>query len=332
MPQIFQAGAINTAALTVPDVDIIVVDPQLLINGSPSDIEGIVGVASWGPLDTPLTAGTLADATGAVGPVTDRKHDLSTAVAIGTLQGASAFRLVRVSDGTDTAASVTVPSATLAVSPSFWSAFAMAVNSGTGVLRGASQLVSLDPIAGVLSALYSGVYGNGITVSVGLGSRFGTYRGVVRVPGAQPEIYDNLAADAAPTLASYTLVGGTDGASGVTSAQLVGADLEPATGVYALRGQGCAVVLVADLDDPTQWTTLDAFAISEASYSVNQVPFGTGISAAVALRNNGGLDSRYSKVMHGDALYFNDTVLGKIRLASPSSFAAAKLVAHTKAL
>lgn len=326
MPQIFQAGAVNTAALTVPDVDIIIVAPQLLINGSPTDILGVVGVGSWGPLNTPVTAGTLADASALVGPVSDRSHDLATVVAVGTLQGASNFRLVRVSDGTDAKATVTIPSADLTASPTFWTAAAAAINSGSGVLRGASQLVRVNGTTGAVTALYSGNVGNKVSLAVGPGSKNGTYRAVVRVSGGQPEVFDNIPAATAPTLASYALSGGTDGAA-VDSADLVGSDLSPATGVFALRGQGCSVAVIADLDDATQWTTLDAFGASEACYMVHQVVFGTSIPAAVALRNAEGLDSRNSKVMHGDALHFNDAVNGLIRLVSPSSFAAAKITA-----
>ena len=164
-------------------------------------------------------------------------------------------------------------------------------------------------------------------ISVGPGAKNGTYKGVVRVPGAQPELYDNIVAATAPTVANYTLSGGTDGDVGVTSAELVGNDSDPATGIYALRGHGTSVAIVTDLDDPTQWTTLDAWAVSEASYVVHQAAFGTSISATVALRNSEGLDSRASKLMHGDGLFYNDTVNGYVRLASPSTFAAAKIAA-----
>ena len=325
MAQIYQAGSVNTNALTVPDVDIIEITPQLLVTGAPSDIMGIVGVGSWGLVDQAMTAGTLADSVGLVGPVTNRSNDLSTAVAISVLQDVSDMRLVRVTDGTDTAASFQILSADLTASATFWSAFAAAVNTGAGVLRGASQAASIDGVHGVLTALYTGILGNTITVSVGQGAKTGTYRGVVSLSGAQPEVYDNLSAATAPIFKSYALAGGTDGASGVTSAELVGQDLSPGTGAYALRGQGCATLVVADLSDATQWTTLDALALSESSYVVHQVPFGTSIAAAITLKQSEGLDSRYSKVMHGDGLFWNDTTNGIVRLTSPSTFAAAKI-------
>ena len=200
---------------------------------------------------------------------------------------------------------------------------------GAGVIRGASQLVTFDATAGTFAALYSGTGGNAVTVAITGGAKASTFRAVVRMGSSTPEVFDGIAADPAhlPTPAAYTLTGGTDGADGITSAEMVGVDADPRTGLYALRGQGCSVVVVSDMDDSTQWTTIDAFASSEASFAVHQVALGTSISAAVALKQSVGLDSRYSKLMHGDGIYLNDTGNGVIRAVSPASFAAGKLVA-----
>jgi hypothetical protein len=50
MPQVVQLGQLNTAALQVADVYVQIVPPQFLINGIPTNIVGIVGSASWGPV------------------------------------------------------------------------------------------------------------------------------------------------------------------------------------------------------------------------------------------------------------------------------------------
>ena len=48
---IVQQGAINTTALIVPDLYVQIVPPQsLLLNGVPTDVLGVVGTASWGPV------------------------------------------------------------------------------------------------------------------------------------------------------------------------------------------------------------------------------------------------------------------------------------------
>ena len=50
MPQVVQIGQINTAALSVADVYLQIVPPQLLINGIPTNVVGVVGTAAWGPV------------------------------------------------------------------------------------------------------------------------------------------------------------------------------------------------------------------------------------------------------------------------------------------
>lgn len=97
-------GALNTTALIVPDLYVQIVPPQtLLLNGVPTDIAGIVGSASWGPVNEPVIIGSMADYALNFGPVMPRIFDMGTAVAVAVQQGAGNFRCVRVTDGTDTA-------------------------------------------------------------------------------------------------------------------------------------------------------------------------------------------------------------------------------------
>src|SRR5579875_1402336 len=99
---IVQQGSINTTALIVPDLYVQIVPPQnLVLNGVATDILGVVGTASWGPVNQPVIAGTMADYAQAFGPMVARKYDMGTQVATAVQQGAQNFRCVRVSDGTD---------------------------------------------------------------------------------------------------------------------------------------------------------------------------------------------------------------------------------------
>ena len=330
MPQILPLGSFNPAAQIVPDLTVAIVDPQTLVpNGAPTDIMGIVGTASFGPVGHPVVCGDLGEYVSLFGKVQARKHDAGTVVLASVLQGASDFRIVRVTDGTDVKASVTLSSGALSAAEVFWGNLASAINAGSGVIRGASQLVTFDAVTGKFEALYSGTSGNAVTVAITQGAKANTFRAVVRLGNSQPEVYEGIPAVAGslPTLTRYTLAGGTDGADAITSAQLVGVDSEPRTGTYALRGQGASVVVVADMDDSTQWTTIDAFAATEASYAIQQIAFGTSIADAVSLKQSVGLDSRYSKLMHGDGVYLNDTTNGVIRAVSPASFAAGRISA-----
>src|ERR1700712_2457346 len=105
MAQIVQAGALNTAALVVPDLYVQIATPQTLsLNGAPTNLLGLVGSASWGPVNQPVVFGTMAEFSTAFGPVMVRKFDLGTQVACAVQQGASAMVSVRVTDGSDTAA------------------------------------------------------------------------------------------------------------------------------------------------------------------------------------------------------------------------------------
>src|SRR5579875_3204552 len=102
---IVQQGSINTTALVVPDLYVQIVPPQnLVLNGVPTDIVGVVGSASWGPIGQPVIVGTMAEYAQNFGPVVARKYDMGTQVATAVQQGAQNFRCVRVSDGSETAA------------------------------------------------------------------------------------------------------------------------------------------------------------------------------------------------------------------------------------
>src|ERR1035437_6373368 len=103
---VYQLGSINTTALIVPDLYVQIVPPQIsLLNGVPTNILGIVGSASWGPVNNPTDVGSMAEFASIFGSVKARKYDMGTACALAVLQGAQAMKCVRVTDGNDTAAS-----------------------------------------------------------------------------------------------------------------------------------------------------------------------------------------------------------------------------------
>ena len=89
---IVQQGSINTTALLVPDLYVQIVPPQnLVLNGVPTDVIGVVGTASWGPVNQPVIVATMADYARNFGPVVARKHDIGTQVATAVQQGAQNF-------------------------------------------------------------------------------------------------------------------------------------------------------------------------------------------------------------------------------------------------
>jgi len=330
---IVQQNSINTNALSVPNLYVQVVAPQPQLNGVPTNILGVVGTATWGPVNSPTVASGPSDTAIQFGPMQARKYDLGTAVYTASLQGASNFKLIRVTDGTDAAASGTL-------------------GTGTGI---------------TFTAKYTGTLGNSITVVVGSGtnsvSGTVTYKLTVNLPGQLSEVYDNIggtgnalyvamaaainsglsglrgpsqylvatagSGTTAPTNPStVTLSGGTDDTGTITSAVLVGVDTVPRKGMYALRGTGVSVIMLADADDTTQWTLQNAYGLGEGAYMVTASPAGDTISNFSTTLATAGIDSYALKAIFGDWCYINDTVNGGItRLVSPQGFIAGKLAA-----
>lgn len=111
-PVITPQGALNTTALIVPNAYIQIVPPVTnYFNGLPTNILGVVGTAPWGPVNQPQTIGSMQAYAQKFGAIQARKYDLGTHVAAAVQQGANNFRCVRVTDGTDAAASVALSSA-----------------------------------------------------------------------------------------------------------------------------------------------------------------------------------------------------------------------------
>ena len=324
---IVQQGSINTTALIVPDLYVQIVPPQsLVINGVATNVVGVAGTASWGPVGEPVIVGSMSDYAASFGPVVARKHDMGTQVATAVQQGAADFRCVRVTDGTDTAAAFMIPT--------------------TGF---------------VLTAVHTGSRGNAIAITMAPGSRAGSWRFTVTLPGLVPEVYDNISGTGAAfwqALATAINTGqgpqrgpsrivvanagttavapvafawdfgtgavGSDGA-GVSATHLVGVDTAPRRGMYALRGQRCSLALLADADATAQWGAQAQFGLSEGIYMILTGAAGEGISAAIAAKAAAGLDSYACKLMLGDWVWWNDQANATLRLVSPQGFVAGRL-------
>ncbi|HQU02538.1 MAG TPA: phage tail protein, partial [Acetobacteraceae bacterium] len=184
----------------------------------------------------------------------------------------------------------------------------------------------------------------------------------VALPGQRPEIFDNITgsgngfwqalanainngagplrgpsqyliaaagtASIAPVAGSYPFSAGTpgsDGATALTAATLVGNDGSPRSGMYALRGQGCTITLLSDADDSTQWGVQTAFGLSEGIYMMMTGPAGDDIANAIAVKQSAGIDSYAAKLMFGDWIYWYDQANQLTRLVSPQGFVAGRL-------
>lgn len=326
---IVQQGSLNTTALVVPDTYVQIVTPKnLALNGVPSNILGVVGTASWGPVNAPVFVGGINQAAQVFGPVKNRKYDAMTQVAVAEQQGANVFAVVRVTDGTDVAASV----------------------------------VALTNCI-TFTSKYTGSLGNSIVVSTGPGSQTGTFAVSVAMPGVAAEKFDNLAlgltgnavwvaiaaainggvygltgpsamitaaagvGTTAVATASYSLISGADGVTTITSSVLIGADTTPRSGMYALRGTQASVAVLADCDTVASWAGQVTFGLSEQMLMVVPGAQSESISSAITAKSGAGIDSYAAKVMLGDWVYWQDTANAVTRLVSPAAVAAGKMVA-----
>lgn len=325
---ISQLGQINTTALIVPDLYVQIVPPQnVLINGVPTNVLGIVGTAQWGPVGAPSIVGSMADYARQFGAIQSRTFDAGTAVAAAVLQGANNMRVVRVTDGTDVASTVVIQSTCLTV-----------------------------------TSKYTGTLGNAATVTISAGTLATSFKATVTMPSQTPEVFDNIGAGltanplwvaianainngisglrgpsqfvvasagvgvTAPTVpTTYPLATGTDGATTIVTATLIGVDTVPRKGMYALRNTGSSIGVLADLSDTTSFTTQVSFGLSEGIYMIGVSPSGDTISNAIATKGTAGIDSYAFKYLFGDWVYFLDTVNGVTRLISPQGYVAGQL-------
>lgn len=324
---IVQQGSINTTALIVPDLYVQIVPPQVtLLNGVPTNVLGFVGTAQWGPTNSPTIIGDMPAYARTFGAVMNRKYDMGTQVATAVINGANNFRCVRVTDGTDLAATIVIQTTCL-----------------------------------TLNAKYTGTVGNTIVASLAAGTAAGTWKLTVAAPTLSPEVFDNIGAGltgnpvwlaiasavnngigiqrgpsqiitatagvgtTAPTAASFTLAGGTDGATTITGTVLIGQDTIPRKGMYALRNQGVSIAVLADNDDTTTFTTQVSFGLAEGIYMIGVGPAGDTISNALTAKTTAGIDSYAFKWLFGDWVWFLDTANGVTRLVSPQGFVAGLL-------
>lgn len=332
---IYPAGGLNTAALTAPDLYIQIVPPKTrYINGVATDILGIVGVGSWGAVNSAMLIGSVGDASQKLGTQQVRKYDLASAVAVSIQLGAANIRAVRVTDGTDTAA--------------------------TSILMGAGSVTGVT-----LTGYYTGSLGNSLSATLTAGTAPGSWKLSVSLPGVTAEVFDNITGTGAALWAAIanainngqssirgpstlvvatagsstaapvspqTLVftGGTDGVNTLTDATLIGTDgtTGPSRkGMYALRGTGAQVANLVDLTDSTQWPTMVTYGLSEGCYMVTQGPAGASYATVSTSLTSAGVDSYTLKVLVGDWVYWQDTVNTVRRMMAPATFSAAEIAA-----
>ncbi|APR40032.1 hypothetical protein [Paraburkholderia sp. SOS3] len=252
---VFQAGQINQTALQAPDLYVIIQPPSVaFINGVATDGLGLVGVGSWGPVNAPMMGvGNGAQAQQLIGPVTNRLHDIATAVAIGDLNNVQNYILVRVTDGTDTAASAQLKD------------------------------TAGSPVTGMtLTGMYTGVVGNGITAAITAGTAANTYKLSVTRSGFTPEVFDNVGMG----VSGGTVTPGT----GYTSVPTLSLSApQAANGVQAVGSISLKVLSAAVAAAGTGFQTGDTLTLPNGVLLT--VTANAGAITALAVTNAGALTS-----------------------------------------
>ena len=300
---VIQSGSVNLNSLSRPELYVQIIPPTTLaINGVPTNILGIVGLASWGPVNSPVTVSSMSDFNQSFGPILPIKHDLGSAVYNAYLNGANNMRCVRVTDGSDVKASI--PMVDVASAPA------------TGL---------------TLTALYSGAVGNTVVASIAAGTSSTiaapTYKISISMPNNPlPEVFDNIGGTglvlwenivnavnlgnasrsqsqmvraaigssiAAPKVASYVLVGGTNGNASVgaiASVRLMDGETIPELGAtisaksVGVAGNTISVVL-AEGTSSTELAPTIKISVSSAAHPVAEVYDDIGGDANVMWAN-----------------------------------------------
>ncbi len=331
MGTIISSNQFSPSNLAAPGLFIVNKPPPSFIPGVATNVAGIIGTASWGPLNAPVPIGSPQESTtkfGGIGVAAlSDVHDLCTDVAISMMQGPLSLWCVRVSDGTDVAAKITLYD------------------------------TETTPVAGiVVSGLYTGIAGNNISVTITAAPATGYFNVTINgFPGTQSEVYPNLPSTGfwqalanaisqgiqgvrgpsslvatsgvdtsatTPAVGTFALTGGTDGRSTITTADLIGSNTTyPGTGIYTFANLSPAVgvMWVAGLTDTTDLATMQSFCDANAIMTGMAFPTGTSTTAAQTTVNTVGVRSMEVPYLK-DWIYWNDTVNGIVRLVPPYGF------------
>jgi len=344
MPQIFQQGQVNLASLSVDDVYVIVTPPTVsVIRGVPTDVVGFVGTASWGPVadaggdnvSRVVTIGSIEEVIPNLGFIRDDVRDLSTAVAVASLAGARNFRCVRVDDGTSTAATSSIvdtdTNSLVDMTARYTGTLGNSIIAevGTGSAASTSKVtLYIDGVPGT-KEVYDNLPNTADDFKAAFLEAIEFGQGAMRPPSRllDPSNCSASAGTEAPrnTVSDATklrFINGTDGASGVTDAMLIGDPTQP-VGMYALDGQGVSQFCLAGHTTSANWGTILNFAKQIGAVGITGFAAGTDTDTAISAKNSAGIDSPWIAPMKDYVLWEDPT--NKIRRLLPPEILAAGL-------
>ena len=346
---ISQSGEINTTALIVPDIYVQIVPPTVsLMNGVPTNVLGVVGISSWGPENTPVTISSMADYVENFGPILPSSaegsdFDLGVGVATAVQQGANNLRCVRFTSGTVTKATNPFSHATegdYVVFTSKWGGthgnkIVVIVSDGTNHSDAAPSYQVSVSLAGKSTETFDNIpRGTGATDAAAVAATAANIVSAITLGQSGVRGPSSIVTAAVPNSAlpasqpasgtvTINLASGTDGTPTTSSTNLVGTPA-PATGMYALAGQGVSVAFFAGSSaSGADLTSMITFGKAQGIYMVAALPSNTSIDDAKAAMI--GKDSYVLKVLHGDHVLWYDGVNAQTRTVTPAGFVAGRL-------
>lgn len=318
-----------------PGAYIQVIAPPLSITGVATDVIGVTGTASWGPLNSPVLMGDPTQIITNFGGITAAaltdSHDLCTDLTIAFSQ-AQANTLqaygVRVSDATDVKAT-----------------FVLKDTGGT--------------VTGItLTALYSGTLGNAISLIIATGAKPNTFDVTITpFAGGLTEFFPALPSAApfwaalvsalnnglngvrgpsllirgtigtsvlGPAVATTTLASGTDGRTSLTSAQLIGSSASnPVTGLYTLASAQpqTGIVWASGLVDTSVATTFASLVQALPAWGLFSAPSGGMSNVATVISTLQATAIASPNISFcANWVYWYDPVNALLRLVAPYAF------------
>lgn len=331
MAQISFTGSFNAATLSVADLYLNV---ETADTGSISPAQfgfvGLVGVASWGPVNKATPIAGASDLNNFGNP-TVRTADLVTHANVimqAQLAAGIGYKLTvcRVTDTTDTAATGALGGLTLTSyhTGSLGNTTVCTLAPGSNSVTAApTWTVTLQ--MGSRSEVFANIPGTTGALWTAIASAINRGQSVTRGPSQIVTAAVTTGTAPAAAAATATLSGGTDGAGNVTSAEFIGVDGTTESGIYAFRGLSMSLLVIADFCDDMHLTDLVAFGSSEGVYCQTAGASGETPTEAAAALNTAGISSQWLKRCLGDWIYWNDNYNGVQRVLAPSTFTAAGL-------
>ena len=326
---IVQQGSINTTALVVPDLYVQIVPPQnLVLNGVPTNVVGVVGTATWGPVGQPVIVATMADYAQELRTHHRTKVRYGHAGRNGSPAGCAELSLRPRHGQYRHCCAGRRSRHTVAFTALYTGTLGNRVDAVSGAgIQGrhlAPDRVPAGPAAGGirqyrrrLAPLFWTALAN--AVNHGQGPQRGPSQLIVASAGG---------ATIAPVGFSIALGSSTAGSDGADGAN--GSESSASTFRRGPECMPCVDRVVASRccrtpTIPTHWTVQAGFGLEEGIYMILTGPAGDTIQNAVMVKRQAGLDGYAAKLMFGDWLWWSDQVNGTIRLVSPQGFAAGRL-------